>query len=166
MNTTKMDHSFQGNIPYSWENRPGVRKETLAGGGRRKDVQNKEGRRKEEEHEHEHDTKEKSRKVSLPPPPCENSNKAACHDIDLPLPPCTFQPPMRSLSRKCKDDDPFLIAYKECTKSNKKGTLMRNNSFLGSCKYSCSVRDDSIVRVSHIPPMSNLDRKSFQGGKY
>ncbi|KAI3736514.1 hypothetical protein L2E82_26322 [Cichorium intybus] len=173
------NHSSQGNIPFSWENRPGVRKdgqENVVGRGRRKEVHvSKEGRRKEVydswatkegRMKEEHDTKEERRKLSLPPPPCEHSNKAARHDIGLPLPPCTFQPPLRSLSRRSKDDDPFLMAYKECTKSNKKGTLMRTNSFLGSCKYSCSVRDDSIVRVSHIPPMSNSDRKRFEGVKY
>lgn len=93
-----------------------------------------------------------------------NTNKAISHDMGLPLPPCAFrQPSLKSSSRRIKDDDPFLMAYKKCTKSNKQGTLTRKNSFLGSCKVSCSVRDDSIVRVSHVP-LSNSDRKRFDRG--
>lgn len=156
MNTTK-----QGNIPFSWENKPGVRKDgqkNLDGEEWVVVVQNNSS------------TKE----GKLPPPPSEKSNKAIFHDIGLPLPPCAFQPPLRSnsrrskdlrsSSRRSKDDDPFLMAYKECTKSNKKGNLMRSNSFLGSCKHSCSVRDDSIVKVSHISS-SNSDQKRFEGVK-
>ncbi|KAI3685867.1 hypothetical protein L6452_35128 [Arctium lappa] len=138
------DHSRQGNIPFSWENRPGVRKDNIFAG------------------------EERRKQLHLPPPPCE---KAATCDDDhiggLPLPPCAFQPPLRSSSsRRSKDDDPFLIAYKECTKSNKKGPLMRKNSFLGSCKHSCTVRDDSIVRVSHIPTSNPDRRRILKGVKY
>ncbi|KVH98728.1 hypothetical protein Ccrd_023045 [Cynara cardunculus var. scolymus] len=150
---------MEGNIPFSWENKPGIRKDKIfAGEGRGKVVQDISS------------TTQGRRKLPLPPLPCENSDKATCvddddHHIRIPLPPCAFPPPSRSSSRRSKADDPFLIAYKECTKSNKKGTLMRKNSFLASCKHSCSVRDDSIVRVSHIPT-SNADRKRLEGVKY
>ncbi|KAK1437107.1 hypothetical protein QVD17_02892 [Tagetes erecta] len=137
--------NMQGNVPFSWENKPGVRKgdnrENLAKEGWRKVVQDESA----------------AKAGRLPPPPCENSNKTTCHDLGLPLPPCVFQPNLRSGSRRSKDgDDPFLMAYKECTKSKKKGGLVKKKYFLGSCKHSCSVRDDSIVRVSHVP-MSNQD---------
>lgn len=169
MNTNDTDHSSLGNIPFSWENRPGVRKDgqdSLAGERWNVAVQDNsstgEGWRVAVQDNS--SAPEGRRKISLPPPPCENSNKAIYHDIGLPLPPCAFQPPLKSSSRRSKDDDPFLMAYKECTKSNKKGTLTRKNSFLGSCKYTCSVRDDSIVRLSHIP-MSNSDGKRSEGVK-
>ncbi|GJU62487.1 hypothetical protein Tco_1244322 [Tanacetum coccineum] len=153
-----MDHLWQGSIPFSWENRPGVCKDgqqNLAMESRSVVV-----------HDNSH-TKDEMR-VSLHRNSSTkegNTNKTIIsHDIGLPLPPCAFhQPSLKSSSRRIKDDDPFLMAYKECTKSNKKGTLTRKNSLLGSCKLSCSVRDDSIVRVSNVP-MSNSDRKRFDRG--
>ncbi|MFS7978003.1 hypothetical protein Hanom_Chr10g00910581 [Helianthus anomalus] len=146
----------QGNIPFTWENRPGVRKDYSS---------TKEGRLPPPPcKDHDNFSTREGRRVSLhdnsstkegrlPPPPYENLNKATCQDLGLPLPPCVFQPRLKSsLSRRSnKDDDPFLMAYKECTKSHKKSSLMRKNSLFGSCKYSCNLRDDSIVRVSQIP---------------
>ncbi|KAI3732959.1 hypothetical protein L1987_64172 [Smallanthus sonchifolius] len=135
----------QGNIPFSWENKPGVRK------SRRQDDLAKEPEGWIRVAVHDNSSAKETR---LPPPPCEHtSNKTTSRDLGLPLPPCVFQPNyLRSGSRRSNDgDDPFLMAYKECTKSSKNGTLIRKKPFLGSCKYSCSVRDDSIVRVSQIP---------------
>ncbi|KAD1878836.1 hypothetical protein R6Q59_036509 [Mikania micrantha] len=145
--------NMKGSIPFSWENKPGVRKgnhhENVAVERWRPAVQDNSS------------TKERR----LPPPPFETSNKTTCHDLGLPLPPCVFQHNLRSGSRRSKDgDDPFLMAYKECTKSNKKGSLMGKKSFIRSCKYSSNVRDDSIVRVSQIP-MSNSEGKRFEGFK-
>ncbi|GMJ15261.1 hypothetical protein HRI_005195300 [Hibiscus trionum] len=132
-----MNHS-QGKVPFSWENKPGVCKETSQPQVFEQDY-----------------TLQK-----LPPPPCRSeSGKISVHDIEIPLPPCVFQPPLRTCSRrslKKTDDDPFLAAYKECTKKGKKhgghALFGLNKCFSGfSCKRSCSVRDDNIVRVSQIP---------------
>lgn len=152
MNTTTIDHPTQGSIPFSWENRPGVCK----------DGQDNLAMASRSVVEHDNFYTKDETRVSLHRNSSTkegNTDKAISHDIGLPLPPCAFhQPSLKSSSRRIKDDDPFLMAYKECTKSNKKGTLTRKNSLLGSCKLSCNVRDDSIVRVSHVP-MSNSDRK-------
>ncbi|KAI3806653.1 hypothetical protein L1987_22565 [Smallanthus sonchifolius] len=175
------------NIPFSWENTPGVRKdpchENLVGDWWSvavKDNSSTGERRRVEVHDsssslrwrltvHENSSTREGRRVAVhDSSSTEEGRSVSVHDSSsteegrLPPPPCVFQPRIRSSSRRSKDDDPFLMAYKECTKSNKKGTLMRKTSIFGSCKYYCSVRDESIVRVSQIP-MSNSDGKRFQG---
>ncbi|KAF2324228.1 hypothetical protein GH714_010838 [Hevea brasiliensis] len=97
----------KGSVPFSWEKKPGVSKVFNQRFPSEGDL------------------------VKLPPPPCpieSRSPRVSTHDIQIPLPPCTFQPPSRSSSRKDlrKQDDPFLAAYKECTKSTKKGKLSKN----------------------------------------
>ncbi|GMI77275.1 hypothetical protein HRI_001396800 [Hibiscus trionum] len=100
----------------------------------------------------------------LPPPPYRSeSGKISMHDIGIPLPPCVFHPPLGTSSRrslKKTDVDPFLAAYKECTKSTRKGKTGKKDGgggsglkgfFSFSCKRSCSVRDDNTVRVSQLP---------------
>lgn len=79
-------------------------------------------------------------------------------------PPPPQQPHRRSASRGYrprKEDDPFLAAYRECTKSfnkdTKKGTAAaakekskKGSGWLGlgfSCKQGSGVRDDSMVVV-------------------
>ncbi|KAG6648839.1 hypothetical protein CIPAW_07G172100 [Carya illinoinensis] len=72
--------------------------------------------------------------------------------------------PSRSSSKKgLKREDPFLAAYKECTKSiNGNGKSPKNgvNLYSGfgkitmpdfSCRRSCSVRDGNLVRISRLP---------------
>ncbi|WCJ35580.1 hypothetical protein M5689_016827 [Euphorbia peplus] len=134
----------KGDVPFSWEKKPGVSK-----------VRNP-------------SVNEKDfimQKIPLPPCPPENqirvsvSKSRPLFDSNIPLPPCTFQPPyVRSSSRKGlarkQDDDPFLAAYKECTKSTRKEKHgLRTPTFLPnfSCKNSCNVRDDNLVRVSQLP---------------
>ncbi|EEF52241.1 conserved hypothetical protein [Ricinus communis] len=102
----------KGNVPFSWEKKPGVSK-----------LINQDSDPNQEE----------DLVLKLLPPPCPiESPRISTHDtINIPLPPCTFQPPSRSSSRKGirKQDDPFLAAYKECTKSTEKGDkLSRNNA--------------------------------------
>ncbi|GFY96024.1 hypothetical protein Acr_11g0003300 [Actinidia rufa] len=101
----------------------------------------------------------------LPPPPCPpESARASFHELQVPLPPCGFQPPRKSTSKKGlkKQDDPFLTAYRECIKSTRKGTLggdskddvgfkLRKGVSVFSCKHSYSVRDESLVRISRLP---------------
>lgn len=134
----------RGTIPFSWENKPGVSKVTYPTEGDDDDLVHK-----------------------LPPPPCPSDQKAAkisVHDFQIPLPPCAFPPPSRSSSTKGlrkHEDDPFLAAYKECTKSSRpaKGksfkshvqSAFRKNMLVFSCTRSSSVRDDNLVRISQLP---------------
>ncbi|KAJ9166368.1 hypothetical protein P3X46_021138 [Hevea brasiliensis] len=130
----------KGNVPFSWEKKPGVSRVAIQRYPSEEDF------------------------VKLPPPPCPiGSPRVSAHDIQIPLPPCTFQPPSRSSSSRSfrKQDDPFLAAYKECTKSTNKKAKLSKNLAAGSglrkgifnlfCKNCCSVRDDNLVRVSQIP---------------
>ncbi|TYG63421.1 hypothetical protein ES288_D06G028800v1 [Gossypium darwinii] len=140
----------QGNVPFSWENKPGISKETP------QLLQSfKEG--------DDHYTLQKK----LPPPPCRlESAKVPIHYIDIPLPPCVFQPPLRTCSKGSgvdDGDDPFLAAYKECTKGSNKGKkgrgwfVLKKGFFSFACKGSCGVRDDSLVRVSQLPIERDID---------
>lgn len=104
--------------------------------------------------------------------------------MKIPPPPCFSERPPRlrsSSSRrgfiKKQDDDPFYIAYKECTKTSnsRKGKfcgLNKDDLFIGmkkknymssvfSCKHSCSVRKDSVVMInlSHIPISKSMREK-------
>ncbi|XVE95061.1 hypothetical protein REPUB_Repub02eG0064000 [Reevesia pubescens] len=134
MNQSKV-HS-QGNVPFSWENNPGVCKETSQEG-----------------------SEEDYFLQKLPPPPCPpESARMSIHDIKIPPPPCAFHPPSRTSSRRGLkiSDDPFLAAYKECTKSTRKGKKdegsgLKKGMFNFSCKKSCSVRNDNLVRISQLP---------------
>lgn len=136
-----------GNIPFSWENKPGISK-----------VQTHRSERVVEE----------DLMVKLPPPPCPSGGGGICvHDFQIPLPPVTFQPPLpRSSSARGlrKYEDPFLAAYEECTKSTRtrkvKSHRLRfdinirsrlRSLFVVSCKSRASVLDDSLVRVSELP---------------
>lgn len=127
-------------VPFSWENEPGVSKVS--------DLKDDDGPRLS---------------FKLPPPPCPTeSGRVSVRDIQIPLPPCAFQPPSRSSSRRGlgfnkHDQDPFLAAFKECTKNSRKGKLRKKAMFNFSCKNSCGVRDDNLVRVSHQLPNYNKD---------
>ncbi|CAH9097844.1 unnamed protein product [Cuscuta europaea] len=144
--------SSKGDVPFSWEQKPGIRKATVPVF-------------------HVHHTK-------LPPPP-----RAAAHDgcrssplryhrgLQIPPPPCTAPPVPRNSSRKGvigKRDDPFLIAYMECTKNvgpkgdnfmwfskddgvRKRKKKKKKNVGFFSCKDSCGVLEDKIVRASQLP---------------
>lgn len=135
----------QGAVPFSWEKRPGVSKVA------HRDCSGIEGQFGQK----------------LPPPPCPpESARTSFHELSVPLPPYMFQLPMRSSSRRGirKQDDPFLNAYRECTKGSIEGKddggfrLRKNMNFL-LCKHSVSVRDDSMVRISKLPSSkSDTDR--------
>ncbi|KAI4337081.1 hypothetical protein L6164_015536 [Bauhinia variegata] len=144
-----IDHSPK-KIPFQWEKKPGVCRvkdgEDLAG--------------------------EQGLVPKLPPPPCTTdgtSRNSIVADLQIPLPPCSFQPPYYRTSSKrgliwVQDDDPFLTAYKECTKTIKNGDYNKNSSKTGgiqstlrkgllifSCKRSGAVRDNNVVRISQVP---------------
>ena len=159
-NSSKMsrplDHS-SNKVSFSWEKKPGVSKVTTHG----------------ETLPREHEPLAK-----LPPPPCTqqeaaNTTRNHVHDFqNIPLPPCAFQPPYyRTSSKKglwVQDDDPFLAAYKECTKNQKSGggrtkklakagieSRLRKGLSCFSCKRSCSVHGNNSVRISSLP--HNID---------
>ncbi|MBA0595591.1 hypothetical protein Gorai_012457 [Gossypium raimondii] len=121
----------RGNVPFSWENKPGIRKETCQEG---------------KEHHY------FMRKLTPPPFPPQSVGMSI-EGIKISPPP---PPPSRRLK---KSDDPFLAAYKECTRSTSKGKLAKRDSmsslkkgiFNFSCKQSCSVENNNLVRVSQLP---------------
>lgn len=144
----KKVHSV-GKVPFSWEKVPGVCKtSTVAIYGANYEL---------------HKT---SALKNLPPPPCPTFHVGHCspkassdHDLHIPLPPCPFQADpiiSRSSSKKglnVRKVDPFLAAYMECTKS-KGGSRgmggLRAGMEVLSCKQSCKVREDSLVKVVHL----------------
>ncbi|KAL3732985.1 hypothetical protein ACJRO7_022500 [Eucalyptus globulus] len=152
------DH--RGNVPFAWENRPGVSKAIA-----RSDC--------EELLSPPPSIKDRRRfPTKLPPPPCprmDGLRVSVGREMQIPLPPCAFQPPRRSSLKKGTkkqddDNDPFLAAYRECTEGTKVGHRHKSSKHddgrlgLGlrkyvlanfSCKRSCSVRDDNLIRVSH-----------------
>lgn len=147
-----MSQPLARKISFSWEKKPGISKESFS-------TQRE---------------KESLAKLPLPPISLDGSTtpRNHVHDIQIPLPPCAFQPPYyRTCSKKGLDDDPFLAAYKECTKSKKSGKrdkkmskgggsfcefrLVKNLSFF-SCKRSCNVYDNNLGRISHHSPQ-NID---------
>ncbi|KHN17177.1 hypothetical protein glysoja_010636 [Glycine soja] len=143
------------NVPFSWEHKPGLSKVTTHG---------QTGTSMEEEF-----------LAKLPPPPCTPEESATTHhknhpllDFQIPLPPCAFQPPFyRTSSRRClwvQDKDPFLAAFKECTKNHQKSSATVNKKLIKdgiesrvrksmsffSCTRSCTVHDTNLVRISHL----------------
>ncbi|KAJ7944553.1 SWI/SNF-related matrix-associated actin-dependent regulator of chromatin subfamily A-like protein [Quillaja saponaria] len=172
MGSHRKVHS-QGSIPFSWEDKPGVSKASS--------------------YQIEHPI-EIGRTLTLnalalkslspssparpprPPPESHAANSerttVAAWDTKIPLPPCPLQPPRRSISGKGFkwQEDPFLVAYKECTKSEKnsnKSTCDQNkkgvpnskprrrliNKSIFSCKTSCEIRDDNFLKLSQLPPL-------------
>ncbi|PIN04017.1 hypothetical protein CDL12_23450 [Handroanthus impetiginosus] len=161
-----------GNVPFSWENKPGVSKlaasnpqdcHHLAPSPKLSPPPYPENSRVSFRHDlqiplQQDDYHHYAPRPKLPPPPCHPENsRVSFHDLQIPLPPCAFQPPSRSSSKKGlkKIDDPFLIAYKEVTKSTRKGDqglgLMKNMSIFSCKKSSCRVAEDSVVRLSQLP---------------
>ncbi|KAB1998440.1 hypothetical protein ERO13_D12G076800v2 [Gossypium hirsutum] len=137
MSHTKV-HSL-GNIPFSWEEKPGVSKSS-----------------KLTHYDHQH---------------CPiDSSKNLVHDKKVPPPPPFSKQPLPKRSASVKGwrwwpQDPFLAAYKECTKSggnakltsdasrNGGSKLLRKKKISFSCKDSADVRDDNFVRFSNLPPL-------------
>lgn len=161
-NNNKEIHSRRTVPTFSWEEKPGISKPKTT--------------KAAEDQEYNRSAASEAFEVKLPPPPGPTEKyRASFHEFQIPLPPCAFQPPqlIRRNSSRRKNDDPFLIAYIECTKSSKSiksqklaagdddsaaaagGGLMKkkNMSVFSNCKNSssCSVVDDSIIKISQLP---------------
>ncbi|GLU20160.1 hypothetical protein SLE2022_363720 [Rubroshorea leprosula] len=125
----------QGSIAFSWEDKPGIAKATHP------DLPL-----------HALNPTVTTQSLPLPPP---------CPSLQSPT-------PSRNTSLKglrLRREDPFLAAYKECTKtvrnigklaseSKKNGGLkVRKIKFSFSCKNSSEVVEDNSVRLSNLPPL-------------
>ena len=129
----------QVNVPFSWELKPGVSKVT---------------------HEGSIDIRHVT--VNLPPPPRLSKSARFCvYDLQGVLSPCQLQPSPRSSAKKGnvnKQEDPFVAAYRKCTEYSINGKLdiddknddcrtrTKKNMFTLSCKYSCSVSSNNVVK--------------------
>ncbi|KAJ6678824.1 T22J18.15-RELATED [Salix viminalis] len=136
----------QGSIPFSWEDSPGVSKFIHTVDIGQNAVVN----------------------LSSPilfPRDSGTSDKviSGSHGMKIPLPPCAsanMEPPRRSKSMKgfrWWQEDPFLAAFKECTKNARNGRLsgeskkQRKSRLIFSCKSSCDVQDDNLVKLADLP---------------
>lgn len=153
-------------IPFSWEHSPGISKAA-----------------------HQNLERRSSSLAPSPPPtspPSSGSQGLAQARKDkIPPPPgmaaaAAARVPRRSASLKgflWREDDPFLTAYKECTKSvdsdesgsdegkksNPVKSRWRNKRMsVFSCKSSCDVRENSFVRMSRLPPLPRDRSRRFQ----
>ncbi|MBA0550540.1 hypothetical protein Golob_021479 [Gossypium lobatum] len=128
----------QGNVPFSWENKPGVCKETS---------------------QQQHYFLQK-----LPPPPPPPPPSTSIHGTKIPPPPPFALSGSYSRRGFKKSNDPFLAAYMECTKSTSNvklgekhggGSGLKKGLFNFSSKQSCSVRNGSLVRISKLVLMED-----------
>ncbi|XP_022752062.1 uncharacterized protein LOC111300710 [Durio zibethinus] len=148
----------QGNIPFSWEDKPGVSTKSS-----------------KVAHYDQYCPIDVGLYVLNQTPPLTDaggsSTKILVHDKKVPPPPpCSIQlPPKRSTSVKGLrwwQQDPFLAAYEECTKSGGNGKLssegrknggskllVRKKKITFSCKNSSDARDDNVVRLCNLPPL-------------
>ncbi|PSS30674.1 SWI/SNF-related matrix-associated actin-dependent regulator of chromatin subfamily A-like protein [Actinidia chinensis var. chinensis] len=127
----------QGSVPFSWEDMPGVSKAITTHKESQRDI----------------DLKALNLPPLVLPPPCQTP----------------VQPPRRSTSKKAlwQEEDPFLVALKECTKSVKNcratncesrngcvtGFKVSKSKFMNfSCMRSCEVEDDkTVMKLSNLP---------------
>jgi len=146
----RKSHSY-GSIPFSWEDKPGICKTP--------------------NNECPLNSINKKSSSKLPPSHLDSISKKNILEfqdkkISIPLPPCPTQPPQRSASGKGfkLQEDPFLVAYKECTKSDKNGKMQSKNkkgvgfNFISlrsysifSCRSAIDVKDDSYLKLSKLP---------------
>lgn len=135
----------KGQVPFAWENKPGIRKEDM------------------NQEEDDNDKGKRGGKTKLPPPPYLQPESGRSCPVNL------QDIISRSGSKRDaykEEDDPFLIAYRKCTNGSGSTRRLRKkkNSSVSvlSCKRSCSVRDDSIVRISQLPkPEKETSGSSF-----
>lgn len=126
----------QGYIPFSWEEKPGIPKFI----NRHKSKSSSEATTVGFGFDNPKTTPEKN----------EGSSDARAQLLRIAPPPGL---PRRSCSGKDRDD-PFVTALKSCTKGEaKKEKKNLSKSGLFSCKESCSVRNDNLVKFSKLPPI-------------
>lgn len=138
----------QGSVPFSWEDQPGVCKAT--------------------HQECPIDIRLHALKLISSQSPSAPAKVSADDIKNIPLPPCPIQPPRRSNSKKQEEVDPFLVAYKECTKVNVKsgkasseskkgnctlGSKLRKTKSIFSCKNSSEVEQGNILKLSQLPSL-------------
>ncbi|CAK7347389.1 unnamed protein product [Dovyalis caffra] len=133
-------------VPFSWEQKPGVSKAA---------------------HQEVRPVDTWHFKLKLPPPPCASKIPRFPFDdnVQVPLIPSALLTPSSSSKKAIRtQEDPFLRAYKKCAgypingklssdsktdqgrpKIGRKNGGGRSSSL--SCKYSCSVADDNLVRT-------------------
>lgn len=146
----------QGSIPFSWEDKPGICKvNTECPTDIRVRL---------------HALKLKSSQSPATPRISDSTTtaKVSAQDIKIPLPPCPrLQPLRRSSSVKGNrwQEDPFLVAYRECTKSpvesskvpsaSKKvvESRLRKTKSIFSCKNSCEIQEDNTLKFFKLPPL-------------
>ncbi|KAI4315098.1 hypothetical protein L6164_027944 [Bauhinia variegata] len=152
----------QGSIPFSWEDKPGVSKTP----------------------NHDYsihigigsvDAKNERSKSSTFQPQAAAAAGPAIEESKIPLPPCPLQmqaAPRRSIlgkGFKWQQEDPFLVAYKECTKDVKPKNKalgsayykLRKSKSILSCKSSTDAKDDHFVKLSRLPPLPRDKNPSF-----
>lgn len=151
------------NIPFSWENQPGISKvmpQEVDDDDEDNNNNNnntisfspmQEGLYSEQD--------ERPKLIKLPPPPCQKRlQPLPSGAIYVPLPPCAFQSmPMTIMTTKeGGGDDPFLAAYMECTKSRRRPKMDRGWSrirrrisvgFGCGSKWACEVKEDTMIRA-------------------
>ncbi|KAK4260214.1 hypothetical protein QN277_003360 [Acacia crassicarpa] len=149
----------QGSIPFSWEDEPGICK-TPQGVNKFKSPSSS------------------SSSLMFQAP-------SAAQSLKIPLPPCPLAlPPRRTASGKGFrwQEDPFLVAYKEITKSEKisgKSSAENNKKKVGgfswsvrksksifSCTSSSSedVRHGNFLKLSQLPRLPRYTSRSFKFG--
>ncbi|KAJ1383627.1 hypothetical protein SESBI_43224 [Sesbania bispinosa] len=161
----RKSHS-QGSIPFSWEDKPGICKtpnnECPLNKGSLQAINHKSP-------------------STLPSPLTSHLGSSRrinleIQDKKIPLPPCLSQPPSRSTSGKGFkwQEDPFLVAYKECTKSEKHCKLPAKNKkslsrsiCIFSCRSASDVKEDSYLRLSQLPRLpADRDRSLILEGEH
>ncbi|KAA8531539.1 hypothetical protein F0562_006248 [Nyssa sinensis] len=103
MSHRKVVHS-QGNVPFSWEDKPGVSKSKIT---------------------HQECPTDMELRALIPSPCHSDFPLKMANGKKIPPPPCPFPPPSRTSSRKglWQQEDPFLAALKECTKGVRSGKM-------------------------------------------
>ncbi|KAL5755128.1 hypothetical protein ACOSP7_023348 [Xanthoceras sorbifolium] len=153
----------QGSIPFSWEDKPGVSRIN--------------------HQECPSDTRIHALNLvsSAKPSP----DHFQVQERKIPLPPCPSQPCTTQRSASSKgltgwwQEDPFLVAYKECTKNTRNvkltssteckrsttvgsKTRKKKSKFIFSCKNSCDVKDDNLVMLPNLPPLPKERIRRFR----
>ncbi|CAN6583039.1 hypothetical protein ACFX2I_043042 [Malus domestica] len=154
----------RANIPFAWEMEPGLSKAAT-------DVHH--GDHRDHRVLSEHLNVEQLTLKLTPPPrllsPRGGSARFVVVDRQSRLPLCSIQPSFRLNSFRLvgggvrKEEDPFLAALVKCTAAkNPIGHPAGNNGkkyvgkktktrFSFSCKYSCDVKEDSVVKMPQSP---------------